>query len=151
WRVPTARRWSSGWSRSPTSTPRSAPGGAAWRRGRSSRRPSRPTGARVTPSSGALMKRLAIVLFVLSTGAACACYTVQPGNRGVKVTLGQVSETILPEGFGNKVPWSTVEQVSVRQQTRGVNATCFSSDLQQVNMQLKVLYRIPETSVVKVF
>ena len=40
--------------------------------------------------------------------------------------------------------------MNVQQDTREVCAECFSSDLQQINIQLKVLYRIPEASVVSV-
>jgi prohibitin 2 len=41
--------------------------------------------------------------------------------------------------------------VLVRQQTRDLPAECYSSDLQQVNMQLRVLFRIPEASVVRIY
>ena len=40
--------------------------------------------------------------------------------------------------------------MNVQQDTREVSAECFSSDLQQINIQLKVLYRIPEASIVSV-
>jgi Membrane protease subunits, stomatin/prohibitin homologs len=36
-------------------------------------------------------------------------------------------------------------------QTRELPTECYSSDLQQVNMILRVLYRIPESSVVKIY
>lgn len=90
--------------------------------------------------------------FVASCFTGCACYVVDPGNRGVKVTLGEVSPGLLPEGFGTKAPIITgVEEVSVRQQTRSAKAACFSSDLQQVGMDLKVLFRIPEAAVIRIF
>ena len=41
--------------------------------------------------------------------------------------------------------------VSIRQQTAQDKAECFSSDLQQVNIELRVLFRIPEAAVVKLF
>ena len=41
--------------------------------------------------------------------------------------------------------------MSVRQQTRPMPAACYSSDLQQVKMEVSVLYRVPEQSVVKIF
>ena len=96
------------------------------------------------------MKKLCLALLVPVLNG-CACYIVDPGNRGVHVSLGEVSPTLLPEGSGAKAPWSNVEEVSIRQQTQALSAECFSSDLQQVNMHVKVLFRVPEESVIKVF
>ena len=79
-------------------------------------------------------------------------YVVQPGFRGVEVTLGKVSPAFKPEGFGMMAPFvTTIHPVSVRQQTSEEKAECYSSDLQQVHAELRVLYRIPEASVVKLF
>jgi prohibitin 2 len=78
-------------------------------------------------------------------------YVVDPGERGVSVTLGTMSDEFVPPGFGTKLPFLTeIRRVNVQQDTREISAECFSSDLQQINIQLKVLYRIPETSVVSV-
>jgi prohibitin 2 len=99
---------------------------------------------------GGTMNRFALfVLFALSPG--CACYVVDPGNRGVKVTLGEVSPGLLPEGFGTKSPWSSVHEVSVRQRAEGLKSACFSSDLQQVNITLRVLFRVPDSAVIPIF
>jgi prohibitin 2 len=84
--------------------------------------------------------------------AISACfYVVEPGERGVKVTLGRMSDEFVPPGFGLKLPLITeIRRVNVQQDTREISAECFSSDLQQINIQLKVLYRIPESSAVSV-
>lgn len=93
-----------------------------------------------------------ILILVLVLAASQATYVVEPGHRGVQVTLGKVSEQFKPEGFGTKQPFiSYVVPVLIRQQTRELPAECYSSDLQQVNVQLRVLYRIPETSVVRIY
>jgi prohibitin 2 len=89
-----------------------------------------------------------LALFVLLGLLGCY-YVIDPGERGVKVTLGRMSEDFLSPGPGVKAPFVTeIRTVNVQQDTREVSAECFSSDLQQINIQLKVLYRIPETSVV---
>jgi prohibitin 2 len=63
-----------------------------------------------------------------------------------------VSPLFKPEGFGMKSPFvTTIVPVQIRQQTHEVQAPCYSSDLQQVNMDLRVLYSIPEASVVKIY
>lgn len=94
----------------------------------------------------------AILVFVAVIIASTCSYVVQPGYRGVAVTLGKVSPEFKVEGFGFKQPFVThVHQTSIRQQTRSMPAECYSSDLQQVKMELNVLYRVPERSVVKIF
>jgi prohibitin 2 len=70
----------------------------------------------------------------------------------VAVTLGTVDPEFKPEGFGLKQPFIThIQPISIRQQTRPMPAECYSSDLQQVKMEVHVLYRVPEKSVVKIF
>jgi prohibitin 2 len=70
----------------------------------------------------------------------------------VEVTLGKVSPVFKPQGFGFKTPFvTTIVPVTIKQQTREVQAPCYSSDLQQVKMDLRVLYRIPEASVVQIY
>lgn len=95
---------------------------------------------------------VAILIIVLVIVGSQSTYVVDPGFRGVEVTLGKVSERFKPEGFGTKQPFITyVVPVQIRQQTREIPAECYSSDLQQVNVHLRVLYRIPETSVVRIY
>jgi prohibitin 2 len=70
----------------------------------------------------------------------------------VEVTLGKVTPKFKSEGFGFKQPFIThIQPVSIRQRTRLLPAECYSSDLQQVKMDVNILYRIPEQSVVRIF
>lgn len=112
-------------------------------------------GSRDGEESPRLVKRLiggALLLFAVIVLASSVTYVVQPGTRGVAVTLGTVSPEFKPEGFGFKQPFVThIQPISIRQQTRPMPAECYSSDLQQVKMEVHVLYRIPEHSVVKIF
>ena len=95
---------------------------------------------------------VAIIIFVIVIAASTSSYIVQPGERGIEVTLGKVSPLFKPEGFGFKTPFiTTIVPVTIRQQTKEVSADCYSSDLQQVKMNLRVLYRIPEASVVQIY
>ncbi len=94
----------------------------------------------------------AILVVFLVLGAAQATYVVDPGFRGVQVTLGKVSDDFKPEGFGTKSPFvSHIISIPVRQLTRDLQAECYSADLQQVDVKLRVLYRIPEASVVSIY
>ena len=93
-----------------------------------------------------------VLVFILVVASSTATYVVEPGTRGIKVTLGKAADQFLPEGFGFRMPFMTsIVPVNVRQKTQGVRAECFSSDLQQVMLELRVLYRVPESSVVQIF
>jgi len=92
---------------------------------------------------------LALIAVFFLFGMFGCYYVIDPGERGVKVTLGKMSEDFLSPGPGFKTPFMTeIRRVNVQQDTREVSAECFSSDLQQINIQIKVLYRIPESSIV---
>ena len=106
----------------------------------------------MTPQAIARLIGIAVIVFVIIIVASTSSYVVQPGYRGVQVTLGKVSPVFKPEGFGLKTPFiTTILPISVRQQTKPMPAECYSSDLQQVKTELRVLYRIPEGSVVRIF
>ncbi len=95
---------------------------------------------------------IGILVFVFIIASSTATYVVEPGTRGIRVTLGKTSDQFLPEGFGFKAPFITaIVPVNVRQKTQTARADCFSSDLQQVTLELRVLYRVPEESVVQIF
>ena len=106
----------------------------------------------MNPKSIAGLIAGALVIFILIIAGSSATYVVEPGHRGVEVMLGRVSPVFKPEGFGLKLPFATVivPQV-IRQQTATMVADCYSSDLQQVKIDVRVLYRVPESSVVAVF
>src|SRR5712691_91711 len=94
----------------------------------------------------------AILIFVIVIMASSGTYVVHPGYRGVEVTMGKVSPAFKPEGFGLKAPFvTTIYPISIRQQTAEDKAECYSSDLQQIHVELRVLFKIPESSVVRLF
>jgi prohibitin 2 len=95
---------------------------------------------------------VAVLVFAIIVASSATTYVVEPGTRGIKVTLGKAAEQFLAEGFGFKAPFiTTIVPVNVRQKTQSVRAECFSSDLQQVILDLRVLYRVPEQSVVQIY
>jgi prohibitin 2 len=112
-------------------------------------------GSRDGEQDARALKRLLgvlILVFAVIILGSSATYVVQPGTRGVAVTLGAVDPAFKQEGFGLKQPFVTqIIPISVRQQTRPMPAECYSSDLQQVKMEVHVLFRVPERSVVKIF
>jgi prohibitin 2 len=112
----------------------------------------RPVEININPKALLRPVGVAILVFVAIIFGSTGTYIVQPGFRGVEVTLGKVTPKFKSEGFGFKQPFIThIHPVSIRQQTRLMPAECYSSDLQQVKMEVNVLYRIPEQSVVRIF
>lgn len=92
------------------------------------------------------------IILVAIIAISSTAFVIPPGHRGVLVTLGKTSPVAAPEGLGFKTPFITsVLPVSVRQQTKSSVADCYSADLQQIKVQLKILYRVPESSVVTIF
>jgi len=77
---------------------------------------------------------------------------VPPGHRGVSVTLGKVSQQVCHEGWNWKKPFvETITPVPVKQISQDGVGASFSSDLQNIRVDYKVLYSIPENSVVPLY
>ncbi|HAV62645.1 MAG TPA: hypothetical protein DCY13_09795 [Verrucomicrobiales bacterium] len=94
----------------------------------------------------------AFAIFAAIIAATSATTVVEPGHRGVRVTLGKVAPTFEGEGLKFKMPFITqIYPISIRQQTVDLETECYSSDLQQVKATMRVLYRIPENAVVALF
>jgi prohibitin 2 len=97
-----------------------------------------------------MVKLLGFVLVALLSG--CGCTVVEPGNRGIKITMGSVDTLLYGEGMVWHAPLFThIEELSVRQQTASGEAACFSSDLQAVGIKTTILFSIPEASVIRIF
>ena len=76
---------------------------------------------------------------------------VEPGRGALKSRWGR-SPGVFAAGFGYKTPFiTTIVPVNIQQKTETVSAECFSSDLQQVVVDLRVLYSVPEKSVVQIY
>jgi prohibitin 2 len=106
----------------------------------------------IPPRNLAFFIGIGILIFVLVIAGSQSTFVVEPGHRGVRVTLGKVSPLVEGEGLKFKAPFvTTIYPISVRQQTEEMKAECYSADLQQVTASLRILYRVPEGSVVTLF
>ena len=95
---------------------------------------------------------VSVAVFVAFVLMSASSYVVEPGTRGISVTLGKAGDQFLPQGFGWKAPLITrIHAITIKQRTAKLKADCFSSDLQQVGIDVRVLYRIPENSVVQIY
>ena len=68
--------------------------------------------------------------------------TVDTGNVGVITNFGRVTDEVLDSGWHLVGPVDHVTEVSIRTITTQTDATCFSSDLQAVDITLAVQTRI---------
>jgi prohibitin 2 len=106
----------------------------------------------MTPQQTARAIGAAIILLVLVVAGASASYIIPPGYRGVLVTLGKVTPDFKGEGFGFKTPFvSEVFPIPIKQRAAEMEAAVISKDLQEVRTKIRVLYRIPERSVVQIY
>ena len=77
---------------------------------------------------------------------------VSPGERGVKVTLGKASDTVLEEGFHLKAPFiSRVEIISVRIQKTESKSEAATKDLQRVGAVLALNWNLDPKLVNQMF
>jgi len=84
-----------------------------------------------------------ILLLLVIAIMSFAPYVIVPaGHTGVVVTMGRVSETVLPEGLQLKLPWQNVVFIDNRTQKAEVITQAFSSDIQQVDISCSVNYSI---------
>jgi prohibitin 2 len=104
--------------------------------------------ASVVPALVAVIVVVILFLILISD----MVYTIQPGDRGVAITLGKADPQFRPPGFGFKFPFITeVVPISVRVQSASFTAACFSSDLQNVNAKITVNYHITEDKAVTIY
>lgn len=92
------------------------------------------------------------MIIVLSLLTMTACSVVSPQQRGVRVSLGKASETVLQPGPHYWVPFfSGVKKVSVKiQKVEISNTEAVSKDTQQMKADIVVNFQIEAKDVVKI-
>ena len=99
--------------------------------------------------------KLVIIGIIVLLGLVLAFSTfivVPAGSTGVVVTMGSVSDSVLPEGFHIKAPFiQNVEVISNKIQVQEVDAAAVSKDLQSVSSNIAVNYRVGLDSSAKIY
>ena len=111
---------------------------------------------KVKDPSAARRIRLIAGIAVLAVAAivliSSCCVVVPAGHSGVVMTLGKVSDQVLAEGFHSKAPFvQQVEMISNKIQKKEVAANAVSKDLQTVNSNVAVNFRVSNASSASVF
>ncbi|WP_066316218.1 prohibitin family protein [Bacillus sp. FJAT-29814] len=92
---------------------------------------------------------IALVIVVVGFSSVT---TVESGNRGVLVQLGEVKPTILSEGLHFRIPFiQSVQQVEVRVQKEESSQSAASKDLQMVTTKVAVNYSVDPDAVNKLY
>ena len=95
---------------------------------------------------------IAIVLVVLLVVGVFFCTTkVSAGHTGVVVSFGKVQDYTLDSGLHFKAPWHRVVKMDNRVQKETVELSCFSSDIQEVNLVYTANYRIEKENAMKIY
>ncbi len=98
-----------------------------------------------------ILKKTIPLLAAITMLSGCATI-IEPGQRGVKVTLGRMDRNLLGSGVQMYMP--AVEQIvpySVKQETVSGQAEPLTSDQQPISINYTVLYRIPEGQILTLY
>lgn len=80
------------------------------------------------------------------------CTIVEPGEVGVKVSMGRMQRNLLTQGIQSYLPGlDTIVHYSVKQQTLQGKAIPLTADQQPITMEYKVLYNVPEGQVLTLY
>lgn len=89
-----------------------------------------------------------MVLAALLTG----CTVIEPGERGVKVSLGKMDPNLLGSGLQFYNPATDrIAEYSVKQEAHDGQADPLTADQQPITISYKVMYRIPEGQVLTLY
>ena len=83
-----------------------------------------------------------LLLVAVGFTASCCYEIVDEGHEGVVLSFGAAEETPLPPGLQFKLPWQTVHQLSVQDIKFENQYQCSSNDLQEVSVDMIVVYRL---------
>jgi regulator of protease activity HflC (stomatin/prohibitin superfamily) len=96
--------------------------------------------------------RTSIFAMVALTMCLSGCTVVEPGERAVKVTMGQMDRNLLNSGLQFYNPLTDqVVRYSIKQETVSGQAVPLTADQQPITLQYKVLYSIPEGEVLTLY
>jgi len=94
------------------------------------------------------MKKILLLILLVSTG----CTVIGPGERGVRVSLGTVSEDPKPPGAYLWIPGIVgMADINVQIQKAEIEATAASKDMQDVSAKVAINWAMNPENVVKTY
>ena len=102
------------------------------------------------PRWGAIITVGILILILLIT--TLSCFTKIPtGYTGILTTFGRVENYTFDAGIHFKAPWQSVIKMDNRIQKHTINLSCFSQDIQEVNIGYTINYQISKTDAMTIY
>lgn len=93
-----------------------------------------------------------IVIGLMATALLSGCATVNPGNRGIKVSMGKVENNVYQPGLVGLNPLcETVSEFSIQQTTLDGKCLPLTADQQQIVIDYKVMFQVPEGQLLNLY
>lgn len=98
------------------------------------------------------MKQIkSLTLLALAMSLLSACSQVNPGQQGVRVTLGKASDQVLGQGAYLVFPFVThIRKISTQIQRSDVDGNAASRDMQEVQTTVAINWQINSTEVIRI-
>lgn len=107
--------------------------------------------ARFTAFSTKMFRNIIIVIVIIVIVNSCF-FVVSPTERAIKITLGNLSETVYREGFHFKIPFfQTIKIVDLTIDRADAVAKSASKDLQNIATTVAVNYQINELEILNMY
>ena len=91
-------------------------------------------------------------IIVLIVCGFLSCMTSVPtGHTGVITTFGKVADYTYDAGFHTKKPWEYVIMMDNRVQKKSTELSCFSADIQEVEMIYTINYQIRQADAMTIY
>ena len=97
-------------------------------------------------SKGLIIGIVAAVAVLLIITLSTCLTSVPTGHTGIITTFGKVEENTYESGLHIKLPWQQVIKMDNRNQKSSIELSCFSSDIQEVNIIYSINYQIEKAN-----
>ncbi len=91
-------------------------------------------------------KKQLLSLFGLLLAVGACISSVPTGHTGIVTTFGKVEEYTFEAGVHFKLPWQQVVRMDNRNQKGTLQMSCFSSDIQEVDVTYSINYQIEKSN-----
>lgn len=91
-------------------------------------------------------------ILAMSLGFLCACTVVGPGQRGVRISLGTVSEDPKPPGAYVWIPFIMgMDKIDVQIEKSEISSNAASKDMQDIHAEVAINWSMAPENVVKTY
>lgn len=80
-----------------------------------------------------------------------SCTSIPTGYTGIVTTFGRVENTTLDAGIHMIAPWQNVVKMDNRVQKETIEMSCFSSDIQEVDVVYTINYQIDKENAMNIY